>query len=163
MKIDKSQLRVRHGFLLGLFVVFVIIPLIASLLLPVYAPSGKLMAKLHLAHDEEIKISFALNQHAAKIGGITDVDVNFVHDALLDTNGNFLSKTNTQGQIFNLWRVPLNRTNAQGQILDLWKIPYQIEIVARTNFIIRSAGPDKVFGDRDDIVFNSVSNDFVKP
>ena len=42
-------------------------------------------------------------------------------------------------------------------------MPYQIQIVAQTNFVIRSAGPNKKFGDADDIVFNSVSNDFVKP
>ena len=32
-----------------------------------------------------------------------------------------------------------------------------------TNFIIRSAGPNKIFGDDDDIIFNSLPNDFVKP
>ena len=54
-------------------------------------------------------------------------------------------------------------TNGQGQILDPWQTPYRIEIFRQTNFVIRSAGTDKVFGNADDVVFNSISNDFVKP
>jgi len=50
-----------------------------------------------------------------------------------------------------------------GEWLDWWRTPYQIKIVATTNFIIQSAGSNKIFGDADDIIFNSVSNDFVKP
>jgi hypothetical protein len=42
-------------------------------------------------------------------------------------------------------------------------MPFQIEITPPTNFVVRSAGPDKKFGDADDIIFNSVSNGFVKP
>jgi len=56
-----------------------------------------------------------------------------------------------------------SRTNAMGEWLDWWRTPYQIKIVATTNFIIQSAGSNKIFGDADDIIFNSVSNDFVKP
>ena len=48
-------------------------------------------------------------------------------------------------------------------MVDPWETPYQIEFSKQTNFIIRSAGKDKIFGDADDIIFNSVSNDFVKP
>ncbi|HTA94591.1 MAG TPA: hypothetical protein VK769_00555 [Verrucomicrobiae bacterium] len=55
------------------------------------------------------------------------------------------------------------QTNQQGQVLDCWETPYQIKSIARTNFVVSSAGPNKIFGDADDIIFNSVSNDFVKP
>jgi hypothetical protein len=54
-------------------------------------------------------------------------------------------------------------TNSQGEVVDYWKTPFQVENVVQTNFIIRSAGPNKIFGDADDIIFNSASNDFVKP
>jgi hypothetical protein len=54
-------------------------------------------------------------------------------------------------------------TNGQGQILDPWQSPYRIEILQQTNFAVRCAGTDKIFGNADDIVFNSISNDFVKP
>ena len=48
-------------------------------------------------------------------------------------------------------------------MLDPWKTPYQIEFLHQTNFVIRSAGRDKIFSNMDDIVFNSLSNDFMKP
>jgi hypothetical protein len=54
-------------------------------------------------------------------------------------------------------------TNVSGELVDYWQVPFQIQIVGTTNFILRSAGVDKKFGDADDIIFNSVSNDFVKP
>jgi hypothetical protein len=63
----------------------------------------------------------------------------------------------------NVFMMLLAETNSAGEIYDAWKVPFKIEIVAQTNFIIRSSGKDKTFGDADDIVFNSVSNDFVKP
>ena len=54
-------------------------------------------------------------------------------------------------------------TNSNGELVDYWHMPFQIQIAGTTNFIICSAGKDKIFGDADDIIFNSVSNDFVKP
>jgi len=55
------------------------------------------------------------------------------------------------------------QTNSIGELVDYWQVPLQIQVVGTTNFIFRSAGPNKQFNDKDDIVFNSVSNDFVKP
>lgn len=49
------------------------------------------------------------------------------------------------------------------EMVDPWLTPYQIQFLQRTNFIICSAGKDKIFSNNDDIIFNSVSNDFVKP
>lgn len=53
--------------------------------------------------------------------------------------------------------------NSRGEVVDYWKTPFQIRIVAQTNFIIRAAGPNRKFGDDDDIVFDSVSDGFAKP
>ena len=53
--------------------------------------------------------------------------------------------------------------NKAGEFLDPWGTPYIINFLSTNGFIIDSAGRDKIFGDADDIVFNSVSNDFVKP
>ena len=53
--------------------------------------------------------------------------------------------------------------NKAGEFLDPWGTPYIINFLSTNGFIIASAGRDKIFGDADDIVFNSVSNDFVKP
>ena len=49
------------------------------------------------------------------------------------------------------------------EMVDPWQTPYQIQFLQKTNFIIRSAGKDRLFGDADDIIFNSASNNFVKP
>jgi hypothetical protein len=49
------------------------------------------------------------------------------------------------------------------EMVDPWGMPYQIEFQQKTNPVIRSAGKDKIFGNADDIIFYSISNDFVKP
>jgi len=54
---DKSQLRVRPGFLLGLFVVFVIIPLLAAMILPLLAdgrPRGNRENLTYIRHQIEM-------------------------------------------------------------------------------------------------------------
>jgi len=48
-------------------------------------------------------------------------------------------------------------------MVDPWKTPYQIDFLQPTNFIISSAGKNKIFGDKDDIILNSISNAFAKP
>jgi hypothetical protein len=54
-------------------------------------------------------------------------------------------------------------TNHSGAMVDIWQTPYKIELVGQTNFVMQSAGKDKIFDTKDDIIFNSLSNDFVKP
>ena len=56
-----------------------------------------------------------------------------------------------------------NELNPDGDFVDPWQTPYQIKMLEGTNLVISSAGPNKEFGDKDDIIFNSVSNNFVKP
>jgi hypothetical protein len=47
--------------------------------------------------------------------------------------------------------------------VDPWGTPFAINFLSTNSFVISSAGKDKIFGDADDIIFNSVSNDFAKP
>ena len=47
--------------------------------------------------------------------------------------------------------------------VDPWGTPFTISFLSTNAFVIASAGPNKKFGDADDIVFNSHSTDFVKP
>jgi len=47
--------------------------------------------------------------------------------------------------------------------VDPWGTPYAVSFPVTNSFIISSAGPNKKFGDKDDIIFNSISNNFVKP
>jgi hypothetical protein len=73
---------------------------------------------------------------------------------------NVLAGGNPQKTVF----LNFQRTSEHpNEMVDSWETPYQIEFFQQTNFVIRSAGKDKIFGDADDIIFNSVSNDFVKP
>jgi hypothetical protein len=53
--------------------------------------------------------------------------------------------------------------NQAGEFLDPWGTPYVINFSSANSFVISSAGKDKILGDKDDIIFNSVSNGFVKP
>ncbi len=59
--------------------------------------------------------------------------------------------------------VLLRFTNAPGQVVDFWQTPLHVMLIAHTNFLIRSAGPNKRFSDKDDIVYDSTKNGFVIP
>jgi len=59
--------------------------------------------------------------------------------------------------------VNTNSINAAGEFADPWGMPYKINFLSTNNFVIASAGKDKIFGNKDDIIFNSASNDFVRP
>ncbi|MGA2178510.1 MAG: type II secretion system protein GspG [Verrucomicrobiota bacterium] len=62
-----------------------------------------------------------------------------------------------------LINLSVHSTNENGEFIDPWGTPYKI-ISSHTNRVtIFSAGIDKIFGDKDDIIFNSASNDYVKP
>lgn len=56
-----------------------------------------------------------------------------------------------------------NSTNRDGQLVDLWNTPYKISFNSTNSFTIVSAGENRLFGDADDIVFDSSSNSPVKP
>jgi hypothetical protein len=58
--------------------------------------------------------------------------------------------SNSAGTIF----LNPRKTNASGEMLDMWSTPYRIEIAGQTNTVMRSAGPNRRFGDKDDIVFD---------
>jgi len=53
--------------------------------------------------------------------------------------------------------------NSLEECLDPWGTPLAINFSSTSSFVISSAGQDKRWGTKDDIVFNSVSNNFVKP
>jgi hypothetical protein len=129
-------------FLLG----FILITIILSLVFPGHTNKAK--ARIIYTRWEEKNIATSLKQHAMETVGLTNINDGLIFQSFFSTNDNYYY---------------FNRTNEQGGLLDLWRTPYQIKILAQTIFIISSAGKDKIFGDADDIIFNSVSNDFVKP
>ena len=138
-------MRVRPGFLLGLVIVFAFLGWLISG--GVATEKDKAKARMIKTRSDERWMSALLGEQAVKTGGLTNLDRLFVLNSLFATNQN------------HFWFD----TNTCGEVVDIWQTPYQIELAGRTNFIIRSAGKDRKFGDEDDIVFNSVSNDFVKP
>jgi len=115
-----------------------------------FFPSPEKKARIVAMHLEVKKVAEALEQQTVETGNLTNINNRLILQAIFGTNDLFRDYYS-------------ERTNSQGEVLDYWRTPYQIEILAQTNFIVRSAGPNKKFGDADDIIFNSVSNDFVKP
>lgn len=112
-------------------------------------PDGSLKTKARTVktRSDERLMAIVLAEQAVRIGGLTNLNQQFVLKSLFAGNQN------------QIWLS----TNAAGEVVDTWQTPYQIELVGPTNFVFRSAGQNKKFGDKDDIVFNSVSNSFVKP
>ncbi len=54
------------------------------------------------------------------------------------------------------------RTNSDGELLDPWGSPYEIEILAQTNIVIKSAGKNGRWGDKDDYVFDGRKNEYLQ-
>src|SRR6185312_10421532 len=49
-------------------------------------------------------------------------------------------------------------TNKDGQMIDIWGSPYKFAFKSTNSFTITSAGENRTFGDTDDVVFDSVTN-----
>jgi hypothetical protein len=144
---DKSQWQIRPGFLVSLLIVFVVIPWILQTV--IFAPkiSDKTRARIIVTRSCERAMALLLQERADTIGGLTNIDNQFILDSI------FASQKNQAW--FN--------TNAAGELIDVWQTPYRIELAGHTNCIIKSAGQNHTFGDKNDIIFNSTSNDFVRP
>jgi hypothetical protein len=101
---------------------------------------------------EIAELIFALNNYKSTFGVYpTGESSNIV---------SVLAGDNSKKTVFLNFRRTMEHPN---EMVDPWETPYQIQFFQQTNFVIRSAGKDKIFGDTDDFIFNSVSNDFVKP
>jgi hypothetical protein len=71
--------------------------------------------------------------------------------------------TGNNPQQITFLNLAANSTNKDGQLVDLWNTPYKISFNSTNSFTISSAGNNHAFGDTDDIIFDSRSNNFVKP
>lgn len=143
MSIGTSNRRVRPGLIWVLVGCF-LLSLAAITFLP--EPSAIKKARVTTTRAWEKDIAACLKQHAEKHGGLTNIDTRSIVQEVFGANG-----------------AQSERFNSKGEILDYWKMPFQIEILAQTNITIRSAGPNRQFDDKDDIVFDSTKNDFLKP
>lgn len=141
-------MRIRPGFVLGLLA---IVLAFGWLIISSGPPTEKEKIKAKIIQtlsDERLMVSL-LVERASNIGGLTNINNEFILNSFITTNQHQFSFA--------------NRTNTSGEVIDIWQTPFQIKLVELTNFVVRSAGPNKIFGDADDIIFNSVSNDFVNP
>jgi len=57
----------------------------------------------------------------------------------------------------------VHSTNTAGQYVDPWQTPYQIMFDTNGDPVILSAGVNRVFGDKDDIIVNRISNESAEP
>ena len=128
-----------------------LLALAAYIFLPLLA--GGRQPKIPLAKTEIAKLRAALNQYRAEFGEYPSGTSAEILKILLRENSKKI-------QFFT---VNPKWVNSAGELVDPWKTPYEIKIFQQTNFAIRSAGPNRAFGDKDDFIFNSVSNNFVKP
>ena len=137
-----------QGFLLILLTIFVLLGWLVGTGVP--TEKEKTKAKVLETLVEERSMGELLEEKASKVGGLTNIQNEFILNP-------FLTANIYEGISFT------TRTNGLGELIDIWQMPFQIKFVGQTNIIIRSAGPDQKFGDSDDIIFNSVSNNLVMP
>jgi len=139
---QESTTRIRPVFI-WLLLGSILLSVAASFLLP-EARAAK-QARITITRAWEREIAAFLQQCVIESGGLTNLDNRSIAQGVFGTNS-----------------LQPDRLNSEGELLDYWKTPFQIEIAAQTNFIIRSAGPNRKFDDKDDIVFSSVSNNPAK-
>jgi hypothetical protein len=141
---DKSQKRILPRFA-AILLLLVLIAIFSGLLTP--RSGTKAEAQIFYTQFELKDIASALKNQVTVTGSLSKTNNAYILQTLFGTNTFLYSY----------------KTNADGKLLDAWETPINVEILSQTSFTIRSAGPNKKFGDADDIIFNSVSNDFVKP
>src|ERR1035437_1514227 len=142
---NKFEVRLIFNTLAILLFIFVLLGVLSPILWPHRNEPPKAKCRLELE-----SVGIALKGYQAQYSDYPKGDQNEIIKSLL---GNNLQKI----QFLNA------KLNSSGEFLDPWGIPYAIKSSSTNGFIISSAGKDKVFGDADDIIFNSISNDFVKP
>ena len=66
-------------------------------------------------------------------------------------------------QRYQFLNIKPNRLNPDKKYADPWGTPFAINFPSTNSVVLSSAGRDKTWGDKDDIIFNSISNGFVNP
>jgi len=106
---------------------------------------------------DESQIATALESYSSTYSAFLSGDTESIERIL---NGEDLNGKNPRKIQFLNFRRSIEHTN---EMVDPWGMPYKINFPSTKDFVIASAGKNKIFGDTDDIIFNSVSNGFVKP
>ena len=116
-------------------------------------PSRRPHSKFTAAHLEMSNLCAAIAQYHAEFGKYPSGTKAEILKCLLGHNSKKLT----------LFTVNLKAVNSGGEFMDPWETPYEIQIYDQTNCTIRSAGPNHTFGDKDDILYDGLKSDFVKP
>jgi hypothetical protein len=128
----------------------VVIAVLIAMLIPV--PNGHKPTPKNRCQAELSDLAFALKSYHDTFNVYPAEDNSNIVRALVGGN--------LQKIVFLNFRRTTEHPN---EIVDSWGTPYRITFLQQTNFVLRSAGKNKIFSDEDDIIFNSASNDFVKP
>jgi hypothetical protein len=99
---------------------------------------------------DAVSIEMAVQQYEIAVGERPHGDKPEVFRALLGTNA------------LGLAFLSPGRINTSGEMLDPWGSPYWLEDLSHTNFCVRSGGKNRIYGDKDDCVFDSAKSDFVQ-
>jgi hypothetical protein len=132
------------------FAVLILAVLIAAVFLP--SPFDRPAEPPVSAVDMEMKnFVLAMQSYHSQFGGYPSGENEKILQALLGDNPRqtgFLA-------------LAARNSNSSGQFVDPWGTPFHITV--DSNVTICSAGPNKVFGDKDDIAHTDQSRAFPKP
>jgi len=147
----KSQWQISRGFVRFLLICFLLWLCLYYFVFPRLAGGGR--AKVQRAHFDEIQLSLSIENYKQEFGSYPTGESANVVKVLAGENPKHL----------RLFYPHAKSTNRNNEFIDPWETPYRFVFDATNHFKVRSAGVDRTFGDPDDIVFNSVSNNFVQP
>lgn len=114
---------------------------------------GAAPSKVTTTRSEEEQLGNAITQYA----------VVFKQYPTNDNAGLTKNLTGDNPQQLALITLSESSTNKDGQMVDVWGTPYKFTFNSTNSFSITSAGENRTFGDTDDVVFNSASNNSSKP
>jgi len=118
---------------------------------PLFSAAGR--TKADTTRLEEAELAKAIDRYAT-------VFQQFPADNNAALTRNLTGDNPQQLMLLNLVETS---TNKDGQLVDIWSTPYKFAFNSTNRFTITSAGDNRMFGDPDDIVFDSRSNTLANP
>ena len=117
-----------------------VIALSAAIFLPSFFRSRITEPKVSMVYSEMTCFLLAMQSYQSLYGHYPTTNESNILQPLLGDNPRGTP----------LLSLRAHSTNSIGQFIDPWGTPYYIKI--GTNVVIRSAGPNRAFGDKDDIL-----------
>ena len=112
--------------------------ILIGLMLPSLVGGGP--SKIGTARTEMVNLTAALVQYRIEFGENLSVAKAKCMKILLGDNSKKIKFIDVRSKSMG----------TRGEFLDPWKTAYEIKL-EQTNYTIRSAGPNKIFGDKDDL------------